>query len=357
MKHVKHLTTLAVILASAALQSPLFARSCTGNGDLIGSFGFFASRSGFFLIGATPPGTTAAGAPILVPLPVTPPGTTGALTSSNTPWGKFVGNLAGNGVFSGAVRIYADGLGNLFTGSTTGGPISNSAAGSYTVGADCSVKMSLKDPFLTLPTTEPGIPAPTGPAVALEGELIDNGRVEAVVTGSGAAGATASLLKTAQFNGCTLSSISGSFGILGGGLVLAGASATGTSTGSTAGTTQGTTATTPATGAFTAGVASTLGTPFNLVGRFVADGSGNLIPDPILSPSTLTRTLTGAYTINTDCTGSGKLVDPTGITRSIDFVVVNPAAQFVSAPANTRQQLQFVFSDTGTVGGGTAIQQ
>src|SRR6266516_2026291 len=117
MKRGRQLAILIAALMTAAFQSPLFARSCTGNGDLIGSFGFFGSRSGFFLLGATPPGTTAAGAPILVPLPVTPPGTTGALMSSSTPWGKVVGGLAGNGVFSAAARVYADGLGGLFTSS------------------------------------------------------------------------------------------------------------------------------------------------------------------------------------------------------------------------------------------------
>src|SRR5258706_8548342 len=115
MKYGKQLVIVTAVLASAAFQSPLLARTCTGAGDVMGSFGIFASRSGFFLVGATPPGTTAAGAPILVPIAVTPPGSTSAvITPSSTPWGKFVGNLAGNGVFSGGLRVYADGLGSLY---------------------------------------------------------------------------------------------------------------------------------------------------------------------------------------------------------------------------------------------------
>jgi len=358
MKYGKQLAIVTAVLASAAFQSPVFARTCTGNGDVIGSFGMFASRNDFFLVGATPPGTTAAGAPILVPIGVTPPGSTSAvITPSSTPWGRFVGNLASNGVFSGGLRVYADGLGSLYTSSTTGGPISNSPAGFYAVGGDCSVTASLKDPFITPATTQPGIPTPTAPAVTLEGELIDSNHIEFVVTGANAAGATVTLLKTAQFNGCTATSVSGSYGILGSGLVLAASVPTGTTSTTIGSGSTTTTTTTPATGAFTSGVATTLATPFNLLGRFVADGAGNLLPDTTLSQSPLTRTVTGTYNVNTDCTGTAKLVDPTGLTRNIDFVVVNPAAQCLSAPANTRSQLQFVFSDTGVNGGGTATQQ
>ena len=68
-------TSVTTLLLGAIISAPVLqARQCTGNGDVIGSFGFSASRSGFFLLGATQ-GTSG----LLVPVPTTPPGTTGAM--------------------------------------------------------------------------------------------------------------------------------------------------------------------------------------------------------------------------------------------------------------------------------------
>ena len=82
-------STVASLLMTTTLLTPhLEARTCSGNGDVIGSYGFTANRAGFFLIGALAPGT--AGGP-LIPVPSPAPGTSGgAVIGSNTPIGKLV---------------------------------------------------------------------------------------------------------------------------------------------------------------------------------------------------------------------------------------------------------------------------
>src|SRR5437773_3990962 len=124
--------TVAVLLGTVSLTSALQARTCSGNGDIIGSYAFFGSRGGFFLLGSTPPGSTSASGvtPIgvtppgttsvtgpLIPIGVTAPGSTAAAISIN-PWSKFIASLAGNTAFSTVGRIFADGVGNLYASDT-----------------------------------------------------------------------------------------------------------------------------------------------------------------------------------------------------------------------------------------------
>src|SRR5882724_10150474 len=151
------------------------------------------------------------------------------------------------------------------------------------------------------------------------------------------------VVKTAQFSSCTNASLSGNFGIVGQGMVVSGTTTTGTTTTGAVGLT--------ATGAFSSGVTSTLGTPFNVLGRFVADGSGNLVTDVAATSSPLKRSLTGTYLVNPDCTGTAHLVDSAGTTRNISFILVNAAGQS-SAQTGVRQQMQFVFTDIGVIGTG-----
>src|SRR5450756_157834 len=87
-------TVAGVLLAGSVLLAPaLQARQCSGNGDVVGSYGFTGSRSGFFLLGATAAGPNSpSGSGPMIPVPVTPPGTSGttvAFTGSNT----GIGNL------------------------------------------------------------------------------------------------------------------------------------------------------------------------------------------------------------------------------------------------------------------------
>jgi len=360
---------VAVLTGTVFLVPSLQARTCSGTGDIIGSYAFLGSRAGFFLLGATPPGTattgstggigvtapgsTAVSGP-LIPVAVTPAGTTSAFNTTNT-WSRFINNLSGRAAFSSVGRVFFDGLGNIFFTDPAALFPTNALAGTYLVNSDCSVTMSIRDPF---PATTGGALTTTGgPTITLEGEIID-GRVELVSTNPNAAGATITLVKTAQFNACANSSLTGSYGFVGSGVVVPGATLpvnalvgglfpTGTLGG--------------AGSAFGQGTLTTLGTPFNLLGRAFADGNGNFINDALGTASPVKRILLGTYNIGLDCTGTASLIDAaSGATRNIGFVLVNdlpsPAAGG-TVTIFTQPALRFAFTDPGVFGGGSATMQ
>src|SRR5262245_49637619 len=116
MRNRIHFTPVAAVLLGAVLLAPILeARTCSGNGDVLGSYGFIGSRSGFYLLGATAPGTTtAAGSSPLIPVPALAPGSIATtVTGSNTPFGALVSGLGNRSAFSAVGRIFADGMGNL----------------------------------------------------------------------------------------------------------------------------------------------------------------------------------------------------------------------------------------------------
>jgi hypothetical protein len=361
-----HAIVVAVLTGTVFLTPALQARTCSGNGDVIGSYAFYGSRGGFFLLGATapgatsatgvtpigvtPPGTTSISGP-LIPIGVTAPGTTSAQSTQfgTTPWSRFIANLAGNAAFSSVGRIFADGMGNLYASDATAVLLTNTLVGTYVVNPECSITMSIRDPF---PATLGGAVTTTGgPTITLEGEII-GGRIEAVATNPNAAGATITFIKTSQFNACSNASLLGNFGIVGSGVIVPGAVLPPNTTLLGGASTTG--------GAFSSGATTTLGTAFNLLGRLNADGTGIFTPDTTLLPSPLKRTLTGTYTVNVDCTGTAHLVDATtGLTRNISFVLVNDASQCVSttSTSSAQQSLRFVFSDPGVIGSGSATLQ
>jgi hypothetical protein len=326
----------------------------------------------------TPPGTMG-----MVGVPVTPPGTT-PYVGSNTGVGNLLTGLVNPEVFSSVGRIFADGMGNLYA-SPTVGLMNNILTGSYTVNTNCSIIMTLSDPFATASSTQTPV---TTPVQGLSGYVSANG-IEIDMLGTN--GSVVKFKKTSQAGNCNNSSLSGDFTISGNGFYLPSAgnglvgsgagttvgqpttgtttsqaptaacvssSQTGTTTGT--GSTTGTTGTVQPTciGAFNSGVTGALGTPFNLLGRFVADGSGNLTTD--VSSQTAGQAVTGTYAVNADCTGTAHIADEAGITRNISFVLVNQAAQcFVGASpqGSVRQELDFVFSDPGVIGSGSAQLQ
>jgi len=165
-----------LLVAGSVFFAPsIQARQCSGNGDLVGSFGFSASRSGFFLLGAAA-GTGSGSLPVI---PVTPPGTTGAtavtqtaFVGSNTGIGKLLTGLANPNVFSSVGRVFADGLGNLYASPTAGLP-TNILVGTYNITTSCSITMTLTDPFVT--TTSGSVTTPTTPTpITLTGYITGN---------------------------------------------------------------------------------------------------------------------------------------------------------------------------------------
>lgn len=365
--------TISAALVGLSLVTPVVqARTCSGNGDVVGSYGFTGSRSGFFLVGAAPPGSTSGiGAGPLIPVAVTPPGTTGAtgtVLGSNTPIGNLVSGLSSHNAFAFTGRLFADGMGNIYAAPSAGSLVVNTLGGTYNVSTDCTITVTLGDPFVsgtanaTPPVVIPGTTLPFSAAnsVTLEGVVVNTGNaneIDLVATGANA-GAVLTLTKTAQFSSCTNASLFGNYGISGQGLFSPSAG-TGLGTG-LGGTIVGTTGTPTLTGAFTSGVSGALGTPFNLLGRTVADGAGNFVTDFSSTTSVIKRALTGTYVVNGDCTGTARLVDSTGVGRNVAFVLVNEAAACSVANAvssSARQALDFVFTDPGVIGSGTARQQ
>src|SRR3954469_2310676 len=70
MKQAKTTAIVAVLTGTVFLAPVLEARTCSGTGDVIGAYAVLGSRAGYFLLGATPPGSAVGG------IGVTPPGTT-----------------------------------------------------------------------------------------------------------------------------------------------------------------------------------------------------------------------------------------------------------------------------------------
>jgi hypothetical protein len=310
MKRISMLTRVStVVLGGALAMAPsLQARTCSGNGDVVGSFGWIATRDSAFVPAAsTPPGTTIAGSSTLV--------------------GGLVTGAANTAAFASVGRVAFDGNGGVFASSTPGGPIAQ--VGTYTVNGDCTISTSLTDAF-ALPGGA-GL-TPVQANATFEGVVVQGGgEVDLMQTGS-IGGTILTLRKTRQY--CSTDGLASAFGI----------SATGVSTSTVLNVNNNGTASssTPTT------------TPFSLVGRFVADGAGNLVEDNIAFASPLTnREVTGTYTVNVDCTGTATLVTADGKKRGANIVVVTQGSNLTNGP----QMLEFAFTDSGVVGSGLAQQQ
>jgi hypothetical protein len=81
------------------------------------------------------------------------------------------------------------------------------------------------------------------------------------------------------------------------------------------------------------------------VGRVTSDGKGNLAATDTISAAgtILRRTITGSYSVNADCTGSGQFTDNFGLTVHLDFVITSGTDEF-----------QFIQTDPGTIFTGLA---
>jgi hypothetical protein len=286
--------SICVMLCGVAIVPVLAARTCGGNGDVVGSFGWLAGRSLEF-----------------VPVPVTPPGT---FTGSSTPIGSLVVGSLNPATFASVGRLFLDGNGGVFASSTPGGI--QTPAGTYTVNLDCTVSATLTDAFAT--PAGAGL-TPTQASATFEGVVVDGGNEIDLMQIGSSTGTAVTLNKTKQ--SCTIDGVFSAFGI----------SATGVTT---------TTGTTTA--------------PFSIVGRFVADGAGNLVEDAIAQASPLNnRKITGTYAVNMDCTGTAILVTADGKRRGANLVIVTQGSDLTNGP----QALEFSFTDSGVVGSGVAQQQ
>ncbi len=291
----------------------LQARTCSGNSEVLGSFGFVGSRNAF---GATS---------------ITPPGTTGA---SSTAIGSLLAGTTGTGPFGAIGKLQADGTGILFA-SVSATSNTQIQIGTYTVNGDCTISVTLNDAFVNTSSGSTGSSTTTvTPATGdFQGVVVDNGNeIDLIQTASGS-GSVIRLQKTSQNTVCTVANLSGTYGVTGSGVANIAATSGGSGTASAA--------------------------SFGFVGRMFADGAGNIVLDSASTGSALPqRQLTGTYTVSADCTGTASLKTADGTTRGIRFILVNEiSACNANGGGAQRQSVQFVFSDAGAVGTGEARQQ
>src|SRR2546425_1221546 len=108
----------ALVLGGALAMAPvLHARTCSGNGDLIGGYGWIGSRAAEF-----------------VPVAATAPGTN---VGSATAIGALAAGAANPGTFASVGRVFLDGNGGVFASAT---PLAGlTQVGTYSVNPDCTV--------------------------------------------------------------------------------------------------------------------------------------------------------------------------------------------------------------------------
>jgi len=303
MHKVSCLSTL-IVSGILTMTPALQARTCSGNGDAVGGYGWVGSRAAEFV---APPAA----------IPVTPVG------GSTTQIGALTAGAANSAAFASVGRVYLDGNGFMFSSPTPATPVLQ--VGTYTVNPDCTVSATFTDTFAT-----PGAAGltPIQASVTFEGVVVQNANeIDLVQTGAGASGAVITLRKTKQFNGCTNDGLTGTFGLRANGVTTA--------------------APTPG--------ATPVSTPFNLSGRINADGKGFLVQDSVgLASPLMKRQFTGTYVVNLDCTGSATLIGADAKSRKIDFVIVNPGGPNANSAT---QSLVFSFTDSGVVGSGIAQQK
>src|SRR5579872_4672651 len=149
---------IAAAVALLGLVPVMRGQSCSGNGDVVGSYALVGSRfaaatgtvngvGGVGVMDAGGSGSTGSGS------------ATGTATASNTPVGNLLGDVTGTAAFGTVARIFADGSGHLFAPSNLFTTASNSpmtSVGSYTVNTDCTIKVTLTDTFAAQASTAPG---------------------------------------------------------------------------------------------------------------------------------------------------------------------------------------------------------
>lgn len=295
--------------------------------------------------------------------------TTTTPTVSQTPVGELVGGVSGLSPFAIVGVIDADGAGNLSAAAFTGATLTK--VGTYTVNPDCTISVTLTDAFVGVPLPAPGTsgttttgttgttgtttgttgattnsggtnaPLPTPATVTLQGLVLNGGaEIDLAQIGTSSTGVSITLRRALQSIGtCTDNNVKGPFGVVTRAVVVS------TSTGTTGTATTGT---------------SGSPTPSTLIGRFVADGAGNLTTDTLGSQSALPDLqLTGTYSVNGDCSGTIQFVDSTGATHSGDFVIVqaNSSTPMSNGPQNIMPELLIGFTDQGVNGFGVAKEE
>lgn len=350
MPFISRLAAVSVVCATLLLPS-LRAQSCLGDSDVGGSYAFVGVRLTFAGVPVTPPGTTESGSSGSSATTNTGSGATTSAGGSATPVGQLIGGMTNSSPFSAVGRIVADGAGNLLASPTPAGALTS--VGSYTVNQDCTISLTLNDVFVGMPVTPPGTAGDVGAgntgssgsaaggttsssatpsSIKLEGVVLDRGsEVGLAQAGDPNSGAVVTLRRALQFGGCSDGSLSGGLGLVSQASVTAG----GTGSGSAP-------------------------TGYSLIGRLSADGTGTFLRDAQASQSPLQDAqLTGSYTVADDCSGTAQLVDSTGATHAVNFMIIQTGTTTSSptTPQPTFPAILFTFTDHGVIGFGSAKHQ
>jgi hypothetical protein len=341
---------LVAAFACGLVTAPLMARTCNGNSDLQGTYGFISAPI-FPGAPVMPPGTPG--------VPVTPPGTTGSVNLAS-PISAFVQNSLQNVPFAVVGTIMADGGGNLVAPATSSSGFLN--VGSYTVNTDCTVNLTLQDAYNTQTSNASGTSVSTTASVPLIGLLSDSGAHVVLKPTGNTNAAPAYLTLTRIPPACTDASISGTYSLQASGFWTNGAPpSSGDNGNGSANPGEGSPGTpgdnTPGGGSQTPGNPSStsgingVNNTFTLLGRLSADGAGNFVQDALGLASPLPDLqLSGSYRVNPDCSGTGTLQSPDGTSHAINFLLVTPSG-------STTPQLQLIFAESGLTGSGTASLQ
>jgi hypothetical protein len=316
----KKMQQLAVFLVTTAVCGTFAAAQQVGclatNGSVVGSYTYVATELPLSGVVISPPGTT-------------------SNQYSNSSIGQLLGNINTGAAFSSAGVLYFDGAGHILVATTASPLAASTQVGTYTVNSDCTITVTLTDVFNTT-TSGPGVTNPTFGTSSLIGIVLGggteldlsvaqsltstNGNMP-VMTGEFASRLFIQLIRSFPY-GCSVASLTGSYGLVGTGYALLNPTTSGTTT---TGTTQ----------------------PVIFFASVTFDGNGNVVPQTVTSPSPLGNfQYAGTYTMNLNCTGTLTLSAPpktstTGTTTTsttplitANFVLIPPVAYVTTGTAS-----------------------
>lgn len=282
---------ITLYLSSFGLLVGQMAQAQTCDASVTGIYGYAASQGGTV---ATPTSTTT-GTTGTGTTGTTGTGTTGSTTTtsySTTNIGLLLGGIAAGDQFAYSGVLSFDGAGSIFaTAAPTGTAVAK--VGTYTINSDCSLSVSLMDPFggNTSTTQLVGIVLGRGTEIDLmsaasfqstTGTMTTTGTTTSTTTGTGL---VIKLSRLLYHDGCSDSVLKGRYGFV---LNPISVQAQTTTTGTT----------------------STSNQPSAVIGYIYFDGIGNIVStagDIAASSTGQTYSalqFTGTYSVNPDCTGT-----------------------------------------------------
>jgi hypothetical protein len=306
------------------------------NSSLNGPYGYVASQLGTVVTTSTGTGTGGASSSTGAP---------NTYSSSNI--GQLLAGIAVGDQFGYAGALRLDGGGNVFASSAPMGTVISNV-GTYNVNPDCSVSISLMDPFgtNTSVTQLAGIVLGRGAEIDLVSPSSlqsPTGAVPATYPGSGLA---IKLVRALYQSGCSVSNLTGLYAFVVNPISITLPAVTGTGT-------------TPATTSL----------PKSIMGYLDFDGTGNIVAVPSTgasnsgssgsAPSTFASlAFTGSYMVNMDCSATMTITNtgsaPTAQPVTLSFVVTPPLAAS-AVPQSPGLSLSYFTGNTA--GSGYAVAQ